>query len=249
MPGATDKENRVADKIDAFLAEGDAHPEQIDSFFALVQSNYAEAIRTASSYFLWMLAAWLLTYAIATGVIDKIELLGIGLDPKMIVVSPFLIGLLTYGLLSALAGAVVLWEAVSRRVYKLSPTAWHASLDDLLAPPTFSNVERMLEPGRKNWVQLILSHGWFALVALMMFGGSLTALVHTTCLFLDAQSGKPGILGVASVTLGALAWLRGIVLFVAAIKATGGLTLGHHRGSGRAGVGADPALKPRKGEE
>jgi hypothetical protein len=240
MPGATDKNNPVANKIDALLAESDVRPEQIDSFFELVQSNYAEAIRTASFYFLWMLAAWLLTYAIATRVIDKIELLGIELNPKMIVVSPFLIGLLTYGLLSALAGAVVLWEAVSRRVFKMSPTAWHASLDDLLAPPTFSNVERMLEPGRKNWVQLGLSRGWFVLVTLMMFGGSVTALGHTTVLFFTTRDQVHWAFGLVSCLLGLIAWGRGIVLFRSAIVATGGFTVGHHRRSGRAGVGAEP---------
>src|SRR4030095_9449958 len=221
--------NPVADKINELIeVELEEHPKQLDSFFERVHSNYAEAIRTASLYFLLMLAAWFLTYAIQAELIKEITFLGFELNPKMIVVSPFLVGLLTYGMLSALAGAVVLWEAISRSCCKMLPTAWKYSLDDLLAPPTFSNVERMLEPQPENRIQSLFSRGWFMLITLLMFAGSLVALVHTTYLFFNHHPGIHWGFGAVSALLGAIAWIRGVVLFRAAIEATGGYSAGQH---------------------
>ena len=227
--------NRVSDKIDELVRlELNDHPERLVSFFERVRSNYDEAIRSASGFFLAMLAAWFLTFAIHQQWITKISFLGgVELNPKSIVLSPFLIGLLSYGLLSALAGAVVFWEAFSRGVFHTLQSAWNQSLDDLLAPPTFSNVERMLEPRPENTLLSLFSRGWFVLVTLMMFIGSLASIVHTMYLLLDPSWSAVVIL---SAILGGIAWLRGVVLFVSAINATGGFHLGHHRGSGRVGV-------------
>ena len=226
---------QVSYKIDELMkGELKAHPERLVAFFARVQLNYDEAIRTATRFFLSMLAAWLLTYAIYKGSIETIKIYVVDLDRKMIVVSPFVIGLLTYGLLSALAGAVVLWEALSRGVDHMLPTAAKYNLDDLLAPPTFSNVERMLENASEKKLPLF-SRAWFVLITAMMFGGSLAALVHTTCLlFLPPPDKQLAVFGIGSATFGSIAWVRGVVLFKSAIDATGGgFHLGHHRGSRR----------------
>lgn len=238
--------NPLSDKIDELItAELEAHPERLVAFFARVQSNYDEAIRTATRFFLSMLAAWLLTYAIYQGYIQKIEIFGFDFDRKMIVASPFVIGLLTYGLLSALAGAVVLWEAVSRGVHHMLPTAAKNSLDDLLAPPTFSNIERMLEPRLEDKLLSLFSRSWFVLITLLMFGGSFAALVHTTyLLFRPRPDTQLAVLGIGSAILGALAWFRGVVLFGCGIEATGGFHLGHHRRSGRLCVVGTPSPEP-----
>lgn len=242
--------NRVSDKIDRLIKkELEAHPERLASFFEQVESNYAEAIRNATAFLIFMLAAWFLTFAIYAGWIDKITFFGTELKKNMILVSPFLIGLLSYLQLSALAGAAVLWEVVSRGVFHMLPTAWKHSLDDLLAPPTFSNIERMLEPKPENRLESLFSRAWFVLVGLMIFGGSLAALVHTTYLVFTVQVhvafgavviGQDLSLALAfavvSAFLGAAAWLRGVFLFVSAVEATGGFNVGHHRGSGRVGI-------------
>jgi hypothetical protein len=250
MPRATQpKTNLVCEKIDKLVAaEREAHPERLVAFFARLQTNYDEAIRAASSFFLLMLAAWFLTYAIYVGWIEKFTLVGLELNRRMIVAAPLLIGLLSYGMLSAMAGAIILWEAVSRGVFHMMPTAWEHSLDDLLAPPSFSNVERMLEPKPESpfpriprWpgLQSFFSGAWFFIVTVLMFVGSAFAVGHTVWLFF-----RPGLeidpaAGAASALLGVVAWLRGFTLFAAAINATGGRTSGHHRGSGRYGVGSD----------
>jgi hypothetical protein len=155
----------------------------------------------------------------------------------MIVGSPFVIGLFSYGVLSAMAGAIVFWEALSQSVCKMLPTAWKHSLDDLLAPPTFSNIERMLESRRKEKLLSLFSQVWFAFIGLTMLIGSLFAIGHTTFLFFKAALPdiKPAFGGVSAL-LGLIAWLRGFVLFTSAINATGGLKVGHHRASGRTGV-------------
>jgi hypothetical protein len=229
--------NRVRDNIDKLIsAELAAHSARLELFFERVQSNYDESIRAATRFFLLMLAAWFLTIAIKVGWIKKIEFFGLNLDCKMIVVSPFLIGLFSYGMLSAMAGAIVFWEALSQSVCKMLPTAWKHSLDDLLAPPTFSNIERMLEPRRKDKLLSLFSQVWFAFIGLTMLFGSLFAIGHTTHVFFAAQSPIAAVFGVASTLFGTIAWLRGFVLFTSAIKATGGFKVGHHRASGRTGV-------------
>jgi hypothetical protein len=113
--------NRVRDNIDKLIsAEPEAHSARLERFFERVQSNYDESIRAATRFFLLMLAAWFLTYAIKAKWIDKIGFFGLDLNRKMIVVSPFLVGLFSYGMLSAMAGAIVFWEAVSQSVCKCS---------------------------------------------------------------------------------------------------------------------------------
>lgn len=231
--------NRVCAGIDRLMtAERGKHPEPVRFFFERILANYDEAIRTASRFFLLILAAWFLTYAIYDRWVGQgTSFLGLELTEKMIVVSPFLIGLLSYGLLSAFAGAVVLWEAVCQGVSRMLPAASKYRLEDLLAPPTFSNVERMLEPRPEHRLLSFFSAAWFVLVAFVMFGGSLGALVQTACLLFDPRLGIPQDLAVLSTVLGAAAWIRGMVLFTSALGATGGFHLGHHRGSARNGVG------------
>jgi len=227
--------NLVGTKIDKIFisAEAGKCPELIRYFFERVQTNYDEAIRMASRLFLSILAVWFLTYALHAKWIEKIEFLA-DLKVEMIVASPFLIGMLSYGLLSALAGAVVLWEAVSRGVGHMLPTAWEQGLDDLLAPPTFSNVERMLEPSPKHKLQTLFSGAWFMFITMIMFGGSLAAFTHTTSLLVQSPLRFfQSPLKLLSVSLGAAAWVRGVVLFASAIEATGGFSLGHHRGSAK----------------
>lgn len=229
---------RIGAMIDELIkAEAEGRPEQLRSFFDRVLTNYDEAIRTASRFFLLVLTAWFLTWAVYDEWIDKIEILGLNLNKKMIVASPFLVGLLSYGMMSALAGAAVFWDAICRSVSHLLPAARKHHLDDLLAPPTFSNIERMLEPGPEHKLRSLFSTAWFVLVTTLIFGGSLGALAHTTFLLF-----KPGLqidraLAVLSAVLGAAAWLRGNVLLASAMEATGGFSLRHRRGSGQDAAG------------
>jgi hypothetical protein len=224
--------DQVDSKIDELVkAEIEQRPEQLRHFFERVQSNYDEAIRTASRFLLLMMAAWFLTFAIHMGWITKIDFLGATqLNNDTIVASPFLIGLLTYGQLSALAGAVILWEVVRRGVYHMLPKAWELDLDDWLAPPTFSNVERMLEPKPEAKLQSRFSGAWFVLVSFVIFFGSLAALAQTTYFLFGSQPSHPA-LGALSAALGLIAWFRGFVLCKSAINATGGFQFRHHRKS------------------
>jgi hypothetical protein len=235
----------ICDQIDEFIeAELKTHPEQVKQFFERVQSNYDEAIRTATRYLLFMFAAWFLTYAIHEGWVGKIGWLGFEFKRKMTIASPFLIGLLSYGMLSALAGAVVLSEAMIRRLRYMLPTAWKNYLDNFLAVPTFSNIERMLEPMiDPKPLSVYFSRFWFLLVTLMMFGGGLAGIAHTTSLLFQpevaTEATRPEVAPqvihwaviVASAALGVLAWLRGVVLAVFAVGVTGGYNLTHHRGT------------------
>ncbi|HEV7902485.1 MAG TPA: hypothetical protein VGO96_01485, partial [Pyrinomonadaceae bacterium] len=219
------------DKIDEFLkVELKAHSKEVERFFERVQSNYDEAIRTATRFLLLMLAAWFLTSAIHEGWLKKIEWAGIKFDRKMTIVSPLIVGLLSYGMQSALAGAVVLWEAISRRLRYTLPTAWVLKLDDMLAPPTFSNVERMLEPEVEKSAHSLCSRGWFVFVSFLIFVGSVAGLVHTTYLLIRPSLAAHWAVIALSTTLGAIAWIRGVVLSAYAIEATGGFKLCHHRG-------------------
>ena len=225
--------NQLCDKIDEFLeVELKAHPAQVEQFFERVQLNYDEAIRAATRYLLLLIVAWFVTYAIHATWITKIEWAGLEFKPEMTIASPLLIGLLSYGLQSALAGAVVMWEAISRRLRYTLPTAWKYKLDDLLAPPTFSNVERMLEPESEFKTFSLCSRGWFVLVTVLIFGGSIAALVHTTYLLTRVSPPVARWVVIAiSAALGAVAWIRGVVLSASAIEATGGFQLCHHRGT------------------
>lgn len=243
--------NLLTEKIDELIrVEGSQHPEQLVSFFARVQSNYDEAIRTASRFFLIMLATWVLTCAMYWGWIDDFRFQGLALNPKMIIASPFLVGILTYRLLSAMAAAVVLWEVVSEGVFRMLPTTRKYGFDDLLAPPTFSNVERMLEP-RGVWPSRF-SRFWFGLVTIMMFLGSLAALVTTTWFlfrprvydFFQNHHTIYVVIAAVSAILGWIAWVRGFVLFRYAIERTGWSTkFRHHREPERAGVLEGPSVE------
>jgi hypothetical protein len=224
--------NRVGDRIDEFIeAEFKAHPEQVDSFFERVQTNYDEAIRNATRFLLLMLVTWFFTYAIHKGWIGKIGWLGFDCKPEMTVASPFLIGLLSYGMLSALAGAIVFSEAMIRRLRYTLPAAWKNYLDDFLVPPTFSNIERMLEPIIEHRsLSTYFSRAWFMLVTLMMFGGGLAGIVHSTYLLFRRADIHWAVI-LASAALGAVAWIRGVVLAASSVEATGGYNLSHHRGA------------------
>jgi hypothetical protein len=184
--------NRVGDRIDEFIqAELKAHPEQVCQFFERVQLNYDEAIRNATRYLLSMLAAWFVSYAIHKGWIGKVGWLGIDFNHEMIVASPFLIGLLSYGALSSLAGAIVLWEAIIQRLRYIMPTAWEHYLENFLAPPTFSNVERMMEPIiDRSRLSIYFSRSWFVFVTIMMFGGGLAGIAHTTIYSFGPRPGR-----------------------------------------------------------
>lgn len=229
--------NRVRDKIDKLIsAELEAHPDRLIRFFERVQSNYDESIRTTTRFLLLMLATWFLTYAIDAKLVSRIPFFGLELDLKMIVVSPFLVGLFSYTMLSAMAGAIVLWEAVSESVCKMLPTAWEHSLDDLLGPPTVSNIERMLEPRRRHKLLSFFCWVWFLFICLTMGFGSLLAIGHTAHVFFAARLPINAGFGVASTVLGTIAWLRGFVLLTSAIIATGGFKRGHHGASRRTGV-------------
>lgn len=224
--------NDIRKKIDEFLrVELKAHPEQVEHFFGRVQSNYDEAIRTATRFLVLIIAMWFLTYAIHVGWLKKIEWAGIEFDRRMTIASPFILGLLSYGLQSALGGAVVLWEAISRRIRYTLPTAWKHNLDDLLAPPTFSNVERMLEPEIEFKAFSLCSRGWFVLVSVLMFVGSVAAVIHTAYLLIRPQPAAHWAWITMSAILGFVAWVRGVVLSASAIEATGGFQLCHHRGT------------------
>jgi len=99
--------NRVRDKIDKLIAsEIDIHPERLVRFFDRVQLNHDESIRATTRFLILMLAAWFLANAIDAQWIEKIEFFGLSLDRKMIVVSPLLVGLFSYGMLSAMAAAI-----------------------------------------------------------------------------------------------------------------------------------------------
>jgi hypothetical protein len=223
---------QLGDKINEFLeVELKAHPQQVDQFFTRVQTNYDEAIRTATRFLLLMIATWFLTYAIHEEWIKEIQWAGIKFERKMTVAAPFIVGLLSYGLQSALGGAVVLWEAISRRLRYTLPTAWKHNLDDLLAPPTFSNVERLLEPEIEFEKFSLCSRGWFILITVLIFGGSVAGLVHTTYLLIRPSPAAHWVVIAISATLGAVAWVRGVVLSAYAIEVTGGFQLCHHRGT------------------
>ena len=223
---------RIGDKIDEFMeVELEAHPEQVGRFFERVQANYDEAIRNATRFFLRMRAAWFMTYAIHEEWIREVKWVSFEFNRKMTVAAPFLIGLLSYGMFSALAGAILFWEAIIGRLRYTLPKAWEHHLDSFLAPPTFSNVERMLEPvtaGRRPSVYF--SRAWFFLVTLMMFGGGLAGIAHTASLLLTSGVVHKAIIA-TSTAMGLVAWLRGTVLAVSAIKATGGYDLTHQRGA------------------
>jgi hypothetical protein len=220
--------NRIKHKVNIFLdAELEAHRPGVVAFFERVTTNYDEAIRIATRYFLLVLACWLLTYAIATEWITTIDWLGVTFDARMIVAAPLLVGLLAYEMLSAMAAATILWEVVSIGLRRMLPSAWDNGLDDLLAPPTFSNVERLLEPRKPSRFSL----GWFGLVTILMFGGTLVALVHTARLLLRRPVEVHWALAIVSVAVGAISWGRGVVLLRTAVEATGGFGLRHHRGS------------------
>lgn len=228
--------NQIGDKIDEFLeAELNARPEEVSRFFERVQANYEEAIRTATRFLLLMLATWFLTYAIHEGWIGKVAWLGFEFKPEMTVASPFLIGLWSYLALSTLAGAIILWEAIIRRLRYMLPTAWKLYLENFLAPPTFSNVERMLEPIIEHKpLTVYFSRVWFVLVTATMFGGGLAGIVHTTYLLFRPEIASEVIhwaVIVISAAFGAAAWIRGVVLSASAIQATGGYNLTHHRGA------------------
>lgn len=227
--------NPIGDKIDEFIeAELKAHPEQVEHFFERVLSNYDEAIRTMTRFLLVLLGTWFLTYAIQEGWIDKLEWLGFEFKRKMTVASPFLIGILSYGMLCALAGAIVLWEAITQRLRHTLPTAWKNYLDTFLAPPTFSNVERMLEPiVERKPLSVYYSRLWFLLVSLMLYGGGLAGIAHTTYLLFrpEAETGATHWTVIAiSAALGVAAWIRGVVVCNSAIVGTGGYEFAHIRG-------------------
>jgi hypothetical protein len=230
--------NRIRDHIDKLIsAEIEVHPERLVSFFERVQSNYDESIRATTRFFLLMLAAWFFALAIDQKWIDKVPLLGIDLNRQMIVVSPLLVGLLSYETLSSFAAAIVLWEAISQHVRRTLPVAWQHSLDDLLGPPTFSNVERMLEPKREKVLLWLFSRAWFGIIGLTMLGGSLVAIIHTTGIIWNETASIYSMpLKFLTAPFGMLVWLRGLVLVFSSMVATGGFKGAHHRASGRAGV-------------
>lgn len=223
---------QIADKFDEFLeVELRAHPEEVDRFFERVLANYDEAIKTATRFLLLMIAAWFVTYAIHMEWITQIEWLGITFNRQMTIASPFLIGLLSYQMQSALAGAVALWEAISRRLRYTLPTAWKHQLDDFLAPPTFSNVERMLEPEIAREKFSVCSRGWFIIVTITMFVGSIGGVIHAAALLIYPSRAAHLAWITASTAFGLLAWARGAILSTYAIMATGGFNSCHHRGT------------------
>src|SRR4029077_9029762 len=89
--------NRIRDNIDKLIDAEAANSERLVRFFELVQSNYDESIRAATRFFLLMMAAWFLAYAIDRDWTEEISFFGLKLNRKMIVVSPFLVGVFSYG--------------------------------------------------------------------------------------------------------------------------------------------------------
>lgn len=218
--------NCVAAAIDALIAtKTPGNEDELRKFFERISEKYDESIRASTKYFVLVQLAWILTFAIARGRIGEINFFGIPISQKMLMISPFLVGVLTYLLLSSMAAAVILWEAVSNGVRHTLPSAWELGLDCFLAPPTFSSIERLLEPQRPSK----LSYSWFTLITLLMFFGTILALVHTTLLAF-AVPGISRVITSLSAFLGLIAWFRGLSLATTAIRVTGGFAMRHHRG-------------------
>ena len=236
MSDFTQAPNLVAAAIDALIAaELPEHPDELRTFFEQIREKYDESIRATTKYFVLVQLAWVMTYAIATGKFgENSSLWGIPLSPKMLMISPFLIGILTYLLLSSMAASVILWEVVSHGVRHTLPSAWQGGLDCLLAPPTFSSIERIFEPARPSK----FSYVWFALITLLIFFGAIVALGHTIFLVFSLRSEVCSlgskvclVITFCSALLGLIAWLRGLLLATKAIRVTGGFAMRHHRGA------------------
>ncbi len=219
--------NRVAAAIDALIiTESTGHEDELRKFFERISEKYDESIRATTKYFVLVQLAWILTFALATERIGASTLFGIPISPRMLMISPFLVGVLTYLLLSSMAAAAILWEAVSNSVRHTLPSAWERGLDCFLAPPTFSSIERLLEPTRPSK----FSYSWFTLITLLMFFGTILALVHTTFLVFSVPHISRVITSLSAL-LGLIAWLRGLSLASTAIRVTGGFAMRHHRGA------------------
>jgi hypothetical protein len=220
--------NQVSDAIDQlFTTELSPHEAELKQFFDRIREKYDESIRATTKYFVLVLFTWVVTVGIAFNFITEIAWLGLTLDAKMLVISPFLIGMLTYLLLSSMAASVILWEAVSNSIRYTLPSAWDLGLECLLAPPTFSNIERMLEPARPSKLSVL----WFALITFLMFVGTMGALFSSAYLALRSVDGIwRTVLCFLSALLGLILLLRGLSLSTKAIRATGGFAMRHHRG-------------------
>jgi hypothetical protein len=234
MSASSQSTNRVATAIDALIAtELPEHPDALTKFFERIGEKYDESIRATTRYFVLVQLAWFLTYAVATGRMGEGSLFGIPFNPKMLMISPFLIGVLSYLLLSSMAAAAVLWEAVSQGIRRTLPSAWERGLDCFLAPPTFSNIERMLEPFRPSR----MSYAWFALISVLFFLGTIFALFHTTYLVWTLGQEISQVVTAFSFVFGFIVWLRGLSLLWTAIRVTGGRAVRHHRGEAADRVG------------
>jgi hypothetical protein len=229
MPLSSQNPNLVSDAVDQlFTTELPDHTEELKKFFDRIREKYDESIRATTKYFVLVLFVWLVTVAIGFNFITKIAWLGLELNSSMLLVSPFLIGMLTYLLLSSMAASVILWETVSNSIRYTLPSAWDLGLECLLAPPTFSNIERMLEPTRPSKLSVV----WFALITFLMFVGTMGALFSSAFLALRSVGGVwRTVLCFLSAFLGLILLLRGLSLSTKAIRATGGFAMRHHRGA------------------
>lgn len=201
----------IDDTIDKlFHSELELHPEELYRYVERLHENYQEALRSMNRRTYLLLFAWIAAMALGSGQVTEAEIGGIKISgvSTLLPAFPFAIGFIGYDLICAGSAVNLLWQAISRCYMNALPTAYKLNLEFLIAPPSFTNVERMYDGiSRSNDVMGKFITWIFGTIVLLV---PLVAIGHIAYLSWNVRCSK--LFLCLSTALGFIMWVRSIIL-------------------------------------
>lgn len=195
-----------------FESEAAGRGDELVRFIERIYNNYRAAIVTINRRTALLLFAWGAGVALGNGLVSEAAVAGLKISSitSLLPAFPLLIGFIGYDLHCAIAAQSLLWSSIECYYMKALPAAYNLKLEYLIAPPTFSNVERMYYGSSVVGKITSVSIGtiFFSVVIL----GPLAAIGHITYLEWALQGCSKVAICISS-GIGLMFWVRSVVLF------------------------------------
>jgi hypothetical protein len=203
---------------DVFDQKGDERAESVQAFMARLHDSMRSATAALYRRTLLVLLLWLAGYLIATGVISEVEISAFHAGAEhltsLLPAFPLAIGFVAYETMCAFKSREVTREALNRCYWHALPPVWSHDLEKLLNPHTYLDVEGMLHDAIEAAGPVQRS---MAYLAPMLVGNIISvvpaiAIAHISYCGWEKLQTPGRILLAASIVMGALFWLRAMLL-------------------------------------
>lgn len=211
-------------KIDAlFQGEKPISDDSASYLIQRVMDNLADTEKRFYKRFFRMIVIWLLSLGIHIGFFSEAAVVAFKIKTLqgLLLVSPLAVSFLLYGCFTAVCGYVLNYGALDRAFGHAHPSIAHRGLTNLLVPPTFLAIERLIGTNiitnTRMGAPLRRAYDlWWQALILVFALCSFAALIHTLYMMF-ASSGWPLWLTIPVLVVSLLPVVKGVLLAYTAI--------------------------------